>query len=143
MFGDFDELKRMKRDKSENLITTSIVIITGWKVSVFEVFLVCNFSHSDWIRRDTPYSVRIRGNTVQKNSEYGYFLRSVLARVTSYLHVALQYLQHHKNIKTSIILCIVFFFTHHESIKTSIILCIVFFRIVFLPVQPYQLSILS
>ena len=29
MFGDFDELKRMKRDKSENLITTSIVIITG------------------------------------------------------------------------------------------------------------------
>ena len=63
MFRDFDELKRMKRDKSENLITTSIVIITGWKVSVFEVFLVCNFSHSDWIRRDTPYLSIFSPNT--------------------------------------------------------------------------------
>ena len=63
MFGDFDELKRKKRDKSENLITTSIVIIIGWKVSVFEVFLVCTFSHSDWIPRDTLYLSIFSPNT--------------------------------------------------------------------------------
>ena len=28
---------------------------TAWKVSVFEVFLVRIFAHSDWIWRDTPY----------------------------------------------------------------------------------------
>ena len=28
---------------------------TAWKVSVFRVFVVCIFSHSDWIRRDTEY----------------------------------------------------------------------------------------
>ena len=49
--------------------------------------------HSDWIRRDTwsafshirteeilhisPYSVRVRANTDQNNSEYGHFSRSV------------------------------------------------------------------
>ena len=26
----------------------------AWKVSVFEVFLICTFLHPDWIRRDTP-----------------------------------------------------------------------------------------
>ena len=30
-------------------------ISTTWKVSVFGVFLVCIFPHSDWIRRNTPY----------------------------------------------------------------------------------------
>ena len=38
-----------------------------------EFFLVCIFPHSDWIRRDThisPYSVRMRENTDQNNSEY-------------------------------------------------------------------------
>ena len=37
------------------------------------------FPHSDWIRRDThisPYSVRMRENTDQKNSEYRHFSRS-------------------------------------------------------------------
>ena len=29
--------------------------ITAWKVSVFGVFLVSIFPHSDWIWRDTPY----------------------------------------------------------------------------------------
>ena len=28
---------------------------TAWKVSVYGVILVCIFSHSDWIRRDTSY----------------------------------------------------------------------------------------
>ena len=28
---------------------------TAWKVSVFEVFLVLFFTHSDWIERDPPY----------------------------------------------------------------------------------------
>ena len=43
----------------------------------FGVFLVRIFPHSDSIRGDTsPYSVRIRENTDQKNSKYGYFSRS-------------------------------------------------------------------
>ena len=42
-------------------------------------FLVHIFPHPDWIRGDTsysPYSVRMRENTDQKNSEYGHFSRS-------------------------------------------------------------------
>ena len=50
------------------------------KVSVFGVFLVRIFPHSDWIRRDTklvsPYSVWMRENTDQKNSKYEKFSRS-------------------------------------------------------------------
>ena len=45
-------------------------------MSFFGVFLVRIFPYSDWIRRDTEYSVRIRENTDQKNSEYGHFSRS-------------------------------------------------------------------
>ena len=30
-------------------------IVTAWKVSVFGVFLVSPFTHSDWIRRDTEH----------------------------------------------------------------------------------------
>ena len=51
---------------------------TAWKVSVFGVFLVRIFPHSDWLRRDISlYSVRMRENTDQKNSEYRFFSRSV------------------------------------------------------------------
>ena len=57
---------------------------TAWKVSVFGVFLVFIFPHSNWIRRDTeylsPYSVRVPENTDQKNSVFGLlfeFLREV------------------------------------------------------------------
>ena len=31
------------------------VTCTAWKVSIFGVFLVCIFPHSDWIRWDTSY----------------------------------------------------------------------------------------
>ena len=41
-------------------------LITTWQVSVFGVFLVRNFPHSDWILRISPYSVRMRENTDQK-----------------------------------------------------------------------------
>ena len=59
--------------------------IMTWKVSVFWVILVLIFPHSDWIRRDTPYlfvsispySVQIRENADQSNSEWGHFLRSI------------------------------------------------------------------
>ena len=34
----------------------------AWKVSLFRVFLFRIFPHSDWIRRDTPNSVRMREN---------------------------------------------------------------------------------
>ena len=47
---------------------------TAWKVSVSWVFLVRIFPHSDWNRRDTPYT---QENTNKKNSEYGHFLGSV------------------------------------------------------------------
>ena len=43
---------------------------TAWKVSVFGVILVILLSIS-------PYSVRMRENADQDNSEYGHFLRSV------------------------------------------------------------------
>ena len=39
---------------------------TTWKVSVFGVFLVHILLHSDWIRRDTEYSVQMRQNKDQK-----------------------------------------------------------------------------
>ena len=41
--------------------------VTAWKVSIFAVFLVRIFPHSDLIRE----------NTDQKNSEYGHFSHSV------------------------------------------------------------------
>ena len=44
-----------------------ILISTAWKVSVFGLFLVLIFRHSN------SYSVRMRENTEQKNSEYGHF----------------------------------------------------------------------
>ena len=45
----------------------------------FGVFLVHIFPHLDWIRRNTSYLSVLNpnvGNTDQKNSEYGHFLRS-------------------------------------------------------------------
>ena len=56
---------------------------TMWKVSLFGVTLVRIFPHSDWIRRVrsiSPYSVEIRENADQNNSEYGNFLRSVFKK---------------------------------------------------------------
>ena len=44
----------------------------AWKVSVFWIFVVRIFPHSDWIGRDT-HSVRMRENMDQKNSEYRHF----------------------------------------------------------------------
>ena len=32
-----------------------MIFITAWEVSIFEVFLVRIFPHSDWIQRDTEY----------------------------------------------------------------------------------------
>ena len=52
---------------------------TAWKVSVFGVILVRIFPHLDWIRRDfriSPYSVQIKENADQSNSECGHFLCS-------------------------------------------------------------------
>ena len=49
-------------------------------MSVFKVFLVRIFPHFDWndnLLYKSPYSVRMRENTDQKNSWYEHFLRSV------------------------------------------------------------------
>ena len=59
------------------LNTDSCLVSTAWKMSVFGVFLVRVFPHLDWILRFSPYSVRMRENTDQKNSEYGHFSHSV------------------------------------------------------------------
>ena len=44
-------------------------------MSVFGVFTVRIYTHSDWIMR-----IRMRENTVQKNSEYEHFSRSFINR---------------------------------------------------------------
>ena len=65
----------------------SSLINTAWKVSVFGVFQVRIFSHSDWIRRDNPYlsvfglnmerfELWMRENTNLKVTEYGHFSHS-------------------------------------------------------------------
>ena len=43
---------------------------------LFGVILVSIFPHLDWILRVSPYSVQMRENKDQNNSEYGHFLRS-------------------------------------------------------------------
>ena len=52
---------------------------TAWKVSVFGIFLVRFFliwtEYGD-LRSKSPYSVRMQGNKVHKNSEYRYFSSS-------------------------------------------------------------------
>ena len=40
-----------------NLYFKKAVIHTAWKMSVFELILVCIFPQSDWILRISPYSV--------------------------------------------------------------------------------------
>ena len=53
--------------------------LTVGKVSIFGVFMVRIFPHSDLIGKDTPYSPHSVGmwqNTDQKNFQYGHFSRS-------------------------------------------------------------------
>ena len=54
-------------------VTLTPCNITAWRMSLFRVFLIRIFAHSEWIRRDREYSVRMRENVDQKNSEYGHF----------------------------------------------------------------------
>ena len=50
------------------------VVFTGWKVSVFGVFLIRYFPHSDWIRRNTRlYPVLMRENRTRKSPNTGIF----------------------------------------------------------------------
>ena len=78
-FSVFPELKRLKRLTS---LENRILVKKGLKAALrekcpdTEFFLVCVFPHSDWIRRDTSYSVRMRENIDQENSVFGHFLRS-------------------------------------------------------------------
>ena len=67
----------------------SSLINTAWRVSVFGVFQVRIFSHSDWIRRDNQYlsifglnmerfELWMRETTDLKDSEYGHFSHSAI-----------------------------------------------------------------
>ena len=58
----------------------NFILFTGWKTSVFEVFLVRIFP---------PHLVRMPENTDQKNSEYGHFLCSAWHHFSSWLDVHL------------------------------------------------------
>ena len=54
-------------------------LLTGWKAAIFGVLLVRIFPYSTEygeILRISPYSVRVRENADQNNTEYGHFLRS-------------------------------------------------------------------
>ena len=59
---------------------------TAWKVSLFGVFLVHNFPHLT-----SPYSVQMRENTDQKNSEYRHFSRSFIEKWSISLTVVSRY----------------------------------------------------
>ena len=58
-----------------------IIIYTEWKMSVFGVFLVRLFPHSDWIRRDMEHfavSSPNAGKFGPEKSKCRHFLRSVM-----------------------------------------------------------------
>ena len=57
------------------ILISKIVIYTAWNVSVFGVILVRIF----------PYSVRMRENVDQNNSEYGNLLRSTIYNIFLFL----------------------------------------------------------
>ena len=57
------------------ILISKIVIYTAWNVSVFGVILVRIF----------PYSVRMRENADQNNSEYGNLLRSAIYNIFLFL----------------------------------------------------------
>ena len=59
---------------TEHLLTVTCETIRE-KCPNTEFFLVRIFPHSDWIRRFTPYSVRMRENTTRKNSVFEHFSR--------------------------------------------------------------------
>ena len=63
IFGDFliDLSKALDCFSHELMIAK-----TAWKVSVLWVSLVRIFLHSDWIWKDTSYSVRMQENMDQK-----------------------------------------------------------------------------
>ena len=56
---------------------------TAWIVSVFGIFLVRIFPHSDWIWKDSPYLSIFSpnaGNKGPENSECGHFSRSTTSQ---------------------------------------------------------------
>ena len=67
-----------------SIIRILIAQIIAWKVSVF------GFSHirTEYgeIQSISPYSVRMRENTDQNNSEYGLFLRSEMNPEFNWYH---------------------------------------------------------
>ena len=79
IFGIQYVLTNLNISASKKVTNSKTLTYTAWKVSVFGVFLVRIFPHSEWIRRDTPYlsvPVQICEDTNQKNSEYGHLSRS-------------------------------------------------------------------
>ena len=60
--------------------------LTLRKNSVFLVILVPIFPHLDWIVSISPYSVRMRENVNQNNSEYGHFSHSVKFSFEMFFH---------------------------------------------------------
>ena len=75
------KLMDWKLHKTKHWIKTSTgnqnnIRYTAWEVFVFGVILVRILLHSDWIRRDNVYPVRMHENADQNNSKDGHFLRN-------------------------------------------------------------------
>ena len=77
LFSDLNHNGKNFKWATISWVADSLLLRRSLKtITVFGVFLVSIFQHSNWIRRDTPYSVRMRENKYQKNSEYRHFSRS-------------------------------------------------------------------
>ena len=57
------------------------------KVSIFGVFLVCIFSHSDWTRRDTPYLDKRTKFTFKSSCEKVSTLKNRFLRISFHCKV--------------------------------------------------------
>ena len=105
---------------------------TAWKVSVFRVFVVCIFSHSDWIWRDTPYLSVFSPNAKKYGSEktpyYDIFHTSHLLYIQNadypYIYQLQSLWQNNlywlRKLALAIRLCINCFFKEHVIMKSKL-----------------------
>ena len=71
-------------DILHHLIWILLHLLLREKCPNTELFLVCIFPHSNWIRRDTPYSVRMRENTDQQKFRSVSCLRTRLTKILNF-----------------------------------------------------------
>ena len=89
-------LKKVSLSERNILMKRFVYSYTACRVSAFGIFLVRIFLHSDWY---SPYSVRIRENTNEKNCEYRNFSRSAILTIVHWYETSVT-AYHHKKLKT-------------------------------------------